>query len=157
MITITPAKESDIKDILIKYDMILSENLSELKYENTMILVEAGKIYGVSSYTSKEDIAQINVLFIDKDKRRLKFGDSLIKATLNLIEKRGIKKAYVIMDEEFDDFLKSASLIRSNISDFQNDFTFVTDHDDNFYCEKVIYLANLPEFFNTACRSVHKN
>lgn len=154
MITITPAKESDIKDILTKYDYILSENLTELKYENTMILVERGKIYGVSSYTSFGDIAQINVLYIDEDKRRLKFGDSLIKATLNLIDKRDIKRAYITMNSEFEDFLKSASLIKTQEDESNDDLKNLVNSEGD---DKVLYHADLPEFFNTACRSSHKN
>ncbi|MGB3367138.1 MAG: hypothetical protein WBA54_06600 [Acidaminobacteraceae bacterium] len=157
MITITPAKESDIKDILSKYDYILSENLTELKYENTMILVEGGNIYGVSSYTTTGEIAKINVLYIDDDKRRLKFGDSLIKATLNLIDKRDIKRAYIVMSYMFEDFLKSSSLIKSSEEEYINDLASISS-DNNLINEKeIIYHADLPEFFNTACRSTHKH
>lgn len=153
MITIAPAKESDIKEILSKYSDILLENMNELKYENTMILIERGEIYGVSSYTLIDNYAKIEVLFIDEDKRRLKFGDSLIKATLNLIDKRNISKAYIIMDECYEEFLRSASLIKSTDADFEND-SLNLEHFNN---SKAIYHANLPEFFNTACRSSHKN
>ena len=157
MITITPAKEEDIKKILEKYDYILSENLDELKYENTMILEERGKIYGVSSYTYAGDIAKINVIYIDEDKRRLKFGDSLIKATLNLIDRRNITRAYIVMNKEYEDFLISATLIKSTKEQYENDFAkFTSDQliDDS---NKLVYHAELPAYFNTACRSSHKN
>lgn len=157
MITITPAKESDIKDILSKYDYILSKNLTELKYENTMILVERGNIYGVSSYTTTGDIAKINVLYIDDDKRRLKFGDSLIKATLNLIDKRDIKRAYIVMNKEFEAFLKSASLIKSSEEEFTNDLASISSENSLTNDKEIVYHADLPEFFNTACKSSHKN
>lgn len=157
MITITPAKESDIKDILAKYDTILSQNMNELKYENTMLLVEQGKIYGISSYTLIDNFAHINVLYIDENKRRLKFGDSLIKATLNLIDRRDIKKAYIIMDDIFEDFLKSASLIKSSFEEYGKEMQTLGLLATSSPNKKVVYIAILPDFFNTACRSSHKN
>lgn len=105
--------------------------------DNMMVIEESKKIYGVSSYKlTNNDFdapeATIDILFIDKTQRLNYFGDSLIKATLNLLDLRGIKKAYVKSTDENQEFFQKVSMVRE---------------------EDYVFSAKLPEFFDTACRS----
>lgn len=151
MITIRPVEEKEIKKVLDKYDEILAENLDVFKSENSMIVAERDQILGISSYISSEDTGIIKVLFIDENSRRMNLGDGLIKATLNLMDHRGITVAYIGMAKDFEPFLVSASLIK-------------VEDDEELDMVKgligssalAVYKAILPDYFNTSCKSSKK-
>lgn len=151
MITIRPVEEKEIKKVLDKYDEILAEHLDVFNAENSMIVAERDQILGISSYISNEDIGIIKVLYIDENSRRINLGDGLIKATLNLMDHRGIALAYIGMGKEFESFLESASLIKVEDDEEMVMIKGLIDSNDI-----VIYKAVLPDYFNTSCKSSKK-
>lgn len=151
MITIRPVEEKDLKRVLDKYDELLANNLDVFNVENSMIVSERDQILGISSYVSNEDIGIIKVLFIDENSRRINLGDGLIKATLNLMDHRGIATAYIAMDKDCEPFLASASLVKVEDKEEMQMIKNIGSDGD-----VVIYKAILPDYFNTSCKSSKK-
>lgn len=151
MITIRPVEEKELKKVLDKYDELLANNLEVFNVENSMIVAERDQILGISSYISNEDTGIIKVLFIDENSRRINLGDGLIKATLNLMDHRGIATAYIAMDKDWEAFLASASLVKVEDEEEVTLIKSINSKDD-----VVVYKAILPDYFNTSCKSSKK-
>lgn len=135
MIEVRVCEEGDLS--VVKKMMVDMPVNVQFNCNNMMVIEESKKIYGVSSYRiTNSDFdspeAMIDILFIDKNQRLNYFGDSLIKATLNLLDLRGIKKVIVKATEESQGFFKKVKMI---------------PEDD------CVFSAKLPDFFDTACRS----
>ena len=148
MVTIEPMKHEILDKILNKYDYIFAECTEKLIIENTMVLTENNEIYGISMFESCDDIGFIKVLYVDEDKRKMNFGDGLIKATLNLMDKRKIKLVYISLLESYEFFLKASK------------FSKVIDEDGIYRMFKinkkennVLYCADLADYFKSSCKS----
>lgn len=81
--------------------------------EASMILIEDGTVLGYASYSSYEDEASVTLLFIDPVMRGKGFGDGLLRALLNLMERNGILRFYIPADEAAQGFLLAEGLCRS--------------------------------------------
>jgi len=134
MIQVRMCEEKDV--VLLK--KMLGANLNhQLICNNIMVIEESKTIYGLSSYkVINSDFdnpeAEIDILYIDRNQRLNYFGDSLIKATLNLLDLRGIKKVYIESRPEDNGFFEKVKLKKESENR---------------------YSTQLPDFFDTACRS----
>lgn len=150
MITILSAGQNDVENIkaLLKQNNLQMDLLLD-RLENTMVVKDGQKVVGLSSYLLVEDIAYIDILIIDETFRNMKFGDGLLKATLNLIDKRGVARACLFADKATEGFFKSVGMktvCKSVYIDHSCYPRYFKDQD-------VFFEALLPQFFETACRS----
>lgn len=107
--------------------------LTEEQLNRSMIAEEGKIIIGFVSYIQIEDVYKIDHLFIDPSFRRKKIGDGLLRALLNLIDRRGIREARIQIEPECIPFIEYVGL----------------DLEDS---EQGIYRALLPDFFEKPCR-----
>ncbi|BEP29052.1 hypothetical protein [Helicovermis profundi] len=152
MITIRKTELEDINNIVNEFGIILMSRTDDITTENTMILVEKDNVYGISSFITNNDEAFINILFIKNDFRGMHFGDGLIKAILNLIDKKSYKRAFIELPREYEGFLINTGLYKENSKN-----KIMKKFNINLDKNSVIYFANLPNFFDTACKSKEKN
>lgn len=152
MITIRKAELDDVENIIEEFGIILMSRSEKIDFKKTMILSERDEIYGITSYISRGENAFINILFIIPEYRGMHFGDGIIKALLNLMDKEGIKTVYIEFPKTFEGFLKKLGMKR-----FEDRLRLKKLFNVNLDKKSVIYMTKLPDFFETACRSKRKN
>jgi amino-acid N-acetyltransferase len=120
-----------------------------------MIACINDEIVGFVSYTQipdNKERAILDVLLVKKEYRGQYIGDGLVKAILNLAEKRGIKRVYCIKDEKNSLFFKKVGFTIRTGTDLEFIKKYIHNH---IQSDKrlLIFEAKLPEFFNKPCRS----
>jgi len=152
MIQVRLSEEKDLDQIqnLLKEEVVQYD----INFDASMVIEERGQIYGfggykILDYNPDETIGYIDLLVIFKNERLKYFGDSLIKSILNLMDRRHIKKVYILGNEENKKFFKKVRLIEVPSDELSQDMLTKMHFDE----AKTIFCAELPAFFNTACRS----
>ena len=152
MIQVRLSEEKDLNQI----QNVLNDEVASyrINYNTSMVIEERGTIYGFGGYRlidhDPDNItALIDILVIKEEHRLNYFGDSLIKSILNLIDRRSIKKAYIVSDEQCKKFYQKVKMTEVDPEELELDILNLIGYESG----KVIFLAELPEFFNTACRS----
>lgn len=140
MIVITIPGDSE-KSMLKKYKktLCLNENENGLN----MIVVENNMIYGCSEFIIKENTAVISLIYISQEHRGMKFGDGLLRATLNCIEKMGVDKAYIPANDSWSSFLEHEGIPKD---------LFVPEWYSDFGEEMQWYGCHISDFFNKPCK-----
>lgn len=135
MIEITRVEEKYI-DGLKK--MMLQENLDyddvSLCLETLYVVAEKLKILGFGYYNRYEDEIYIDHLYIKKDERLGKLGDSLFRAILNSLALNGHERVYMRADSHYDGFLLAENIEKHGAR----------------------FLVELNEFFTRKCRGGKK-
>ncbi|AKL95407.1 hypothetical protein CACET_c19590 [Clostridium aceticum] len=151
MITIRKALKEEIlllsdiyKDVFIFEDAADSEEY---------IVALDGKIpFGFSKIKFYDgDLAEISAIYVSPQERGNRFGDGILRATLNYIEKQGYFWA-VIQDTENKDlfeFLKKEGLqLLKQLDTPQN----IQEHLLKYNVENT-FFCDIPLFFNQGCKS----
>lgn len=111
--------------------------------EESMILMEDGKVLGYAAYRRKEAEAVVTMLFIDPAMRKAGFGDGLFRGTINLMERNGIHKFYVPAAEACKGFLEAEDLTPCSGG---------PDWADHAKACMFWFEGSLPEFFQKPCK-----
>jgi len=153
MFSIRETKEKDLlslKELFEKHNLDLNSSMGGLT--NSMVIIDGNEYIGFASYKTLDNSeAVINVLFIDEMRRKELLGDGLLKAILNLADKRGVTLMYAISNGETYGFFDKVGLKSTDYDIFKQvnkNFPFI-DYDK----EVKVVSAKLPDFFETACRS----
>ncbi|RKD27697.1 N-acetylglutamate synthase, GNAT family [Caminicella sporogenes DSM 14501] len=127
-------------------------NLDE-KINNSMAVYDGNDLIGFASYIYVEDdnMGIIDIIAVKEEFRGQYIGDGLIKALLNLADKRGISKIYVISDSVNSLFFKKVGFTKRNGSVYKNLRKYLSLNYDEGNIE--IFEAKLPDFFNKSCKS----
>ncbi|SKC72833.1 GNAT family N-acetyltransferase [Maledivibacter halophilus] len=156
MINIRVPEEKDKNKII---DLLTSEKVNNFDLHNeilnnSMAVYDGDKILGYSSYKklSNKNMALIDLLIVKQEYRGQYIGDGLIKAILNLADKRQIKKVYLISHGENSIFYEKAGLIKRKIEDCKEIIKYIGNELGNEETVEV-FQAILPDFFNKACKS----
>lgn len=117
--------------------MFIKENDLPLEIDmnimiNSLIVEENNSIIGFANYVINKGICEIENIFVQPESRRKKIGDGLIRALLNLADKRKISEVYMKVEESHIDFINYVGLDKVS---------------------ETTYKVTLPEFFERPCRS----
>jgi len=152
MISIKIPKVEDLKEI----NKLLNENKINCmeirdKLSNSMIVLYDNSIIGFANYIMIADrMAILENVLVHKKYRNQYFGDGLVKAILNLVDKRGINKIYVLSSKKFSGFFSNIGFIKED--NYSEEFTKLISEKINID-DRDIYYAKLPEFFKKACKT----
>lgn len=135
MISISKPKSSDVKGFKLKEGFDIN---------NMMAIYDGSEVAGITYYENlgEEEALLYDVNIKDGFKGQY-YGDSIVKAILNVADKRGIKKMFVNTIEENKEFFVKVGFLRP--CDVEVELDYSTNNNT--------MVALLPEFFNTACRS----
>lgn len=156
MINIRVSEEKDKKKILklLNEEKVEIDNLDTEKLKNSMVICDGEKIIGYSSYIKipNLDIAFVDILVINSEYQGQYMGDGLIKALLNLADKRQIKKVYAIEESNNSSFFKKVGLTKRK---FRVSDDIMKYFNKGLAANEIInvFEAILPDFFNKACKS----
>lgn len=144
---------NDIKALLSKYGVDCTRVTKNIN--DSMVVLDGEKIIGYGSYNTVEikdkNIGIIDTILIRKEFRNQYIGDGLVKALLNLADKKGIIKVYSLSNKEKSLFYKKLGFIESEKLD---EYLIKEITSRNIPLNEVkIYKVKLPDFFNKACRS----
>ncbi len=123
-------------------DSRLSLNTSVNRTES-MVLLEDGAVLGYAAYQRHEAEASVLTLFITPAMRRMGFGDGLLRALLNLMERNGIQRFFIPADTDTRKFLLTEDLIPVN----ETPSWVKAPVAEPFWFE-----GTLPEFFQKPCK-----
>lgn len=119
---------------------------SHVNLEESMILMEGDSILGYAAYHREADEASVVMTFIDPAMRGQGFGDGLLRALLNLMERNGIRRFFIPSDAKTRGFFLSEGLC---------DSTQVPDWAESPVTEPSWFEGTLPEFFQKPCKGGH--
>ena len=112
--------------------------------ENSMVIFDGQEVAGITYYTPiNSEEAIIDEVLIKPSYRHQYFGDSIVKAILNVADKRGVRRMFVNTNKDNKQFFNKVGFIDPDFSDVKSQYSI----DEN------TLIAILPDFFNTACRS----
>lgn len=136
--------------------------------ENTMIFLDGDQPVGLCSYkVPMEDLASkalvdtafIDLLYLTETGRTFSFTDGLLRAMLNLIEKRGFSRVFVPACPSDEDCLgvTASQLAKVGLDVLEDESltsVVLNDYRAYNYCgASKLFKADLPEFFGRLCRS----
>ncbi|SHJ48187.1 GNAT family N-acetyltransferase [Paramaledivibacter caminithermalis] len=155
MLNIRIPKERDKKKIssLLREENIKIGDLDDDKLNKSMVVCDGDEIIGYGSYFEISDkTAFIDALIIKREYRRQYMGDGLIKALLNLADKRKIKRVYIIDGNNNSLFYKKVGLAKRKL-DVSEDILKCIGNELKKDETVEVFEAILPDFFNKACKS----
>lgn len=146
-----PATESDIEDIqqLLHENKLSVSNVSNI-ISNCMIAYERGKPLAAAGFFSEDIDALIEFVVVCKNHHGEYLGDGIIKALLNLADKKGIKRVYV-KGEELYPFFHKVGFEKMDKEAFKGVIPPVIS--EQLMKAEWVSVAILPDFFMKACRS----
>lgn len=112
-----------------------SITLNEETMNNMMIVEEGSTIIGFANYVIKDEEYWIDHLYIEPSFRKRKIGDGLIRALLNLMDRRSIRTVFMKLPTGFAAYLTV----------------------DSYKKDESIYTATLPDFFEKPCKGSAKS
>ncbi len=142
MIQIRMMKKSDVKSVdqMLREDQLEFEALF-LEIEQCFVVEDGSRICGLSGYRQlEEEKAELVYLYIREEDRGFKLGDGLLRATLNHLDHKKIRQIYITSNERTDGFFVAEGLEIAMKSG-----------------ENLVFRAELPDFFNTPCKSSRGN
>lgn len=112
--------------------------------DNSMVIFDGKSVAGITYYSKLNDEeVLLDEVFIMPQYRKQYFGDSIVKAILNVADKRGVKKVFVNTSDEDKIFFNKVGFLDPK----ELDTEIVYEYNEG------TMVALLPDFFNTACRS----
>ncbi|GAU76984.1 GNAT family N-acetyltransferase [Fusibacter sp. 3D3] len=142
MIQIRMMKQSDMRSVdrMLKETQMKFEQL-KLKIDHCYVVEDGERICGLAGYEMTEaDRAEMIYLFVRNEDRGFKLGDGLFRAMLNHLDHKKVTQVYIKSDESTNGFFVAEGL----------DIAMKAD-------EKLVFKAELPEFFNKPCKSSRGN
>ncbi len=119
--------------------------------ENAMIAYDGDVPLAAAGYEAFGSVAVLRFVIVHKDHQREYLGDGIVKALLNLADKRGIQ-LMLAYAEDYVAFFKKVGF--EELSDVQkNDSTIQHVISSTQPPQSKLYAARLPDFFLKACRS----
>lgn len=115
--------------------------------KESMIVMEDDSILGFAAYHREADEAAVTMIIVDAAMRRMGFGDGLLRALLNLMERNGIHRFFVPSDADMKGFLLSEELTPS---------LDVPGWMEAPMAEAFWFEGTLPEFFQKPCKGGHR-
>lgn len=157
MINIRVSEEKDKKRIvdLLNQEGIRDINLNYKNLNNSMVVCDGGEVIGYTDYNEIEDESTgvIETLIIKKEFQGQNIGDGLIKALLNLADKRRIKKVYVGANNKNSLFLEKVGLTKRKLHVSEGVVKHILKGKESRKQEDIeVFEAILPDFFNGACK-----
>lgn len=111
--------------------------------EETMVLIEDGNILGYGAYQRQNDEAVVAVLYIDPAVRGMGYGDGVLRALLNLMDRSGIRRFFIAAEITARGFLAAEDLAPC---------TEVPGWVEAPSSECFWFEGTLPEFFQKPCK-----
>ncbi len=142
MIQIRMMKQSDIKpvDQMLKETQMNFEQL-KLKVDHCYIVEDGNNVCGIAGYElADEHKAEMCYMFVRHEDRGFKLGDGLFRAILNHLDHQKVTQVYIKSEENTDGFFVAEGL----------EIAMKTG-------EKLVFKAELPDFFNKPCKSSRGN
>ena len=135
MISISKPDIDNVKKFNLKDNFVI---------ENSMVIYDGNSVAGITYYSILNEYeALLDEVFIEPQYRNQYFGDSIVKAILNVADKRGVKRVFINTSHEDKVFFDKVGFLNPN--ELEIDFEYKYSEDT--------MVALLPDFFNTACRS----
>lgn len=85
--------------------------LSEEALKRAMVLTDNDRICGVGAFEQQGTEGIVTRLFIDPALRKMSFGDGLLRALLNLMERSGVTIFYIPVPGEARGFMAAEGLL----------------------------------------------
>ncbi len=142
MIQIRMMKHNDIKavDHMLKEVKMTFDNI-KLAPEHCFIVEDGNRICGIAGYEMTEiDKAEMRYIFVRSEDRGFKLGDGLFRALLNHLDHQKICQVYIKSSEPTNGFFVAEGLEVAMTMG-----------------EKLVFKADLPDFFNKPCKSSRGN
>ncbi|MCT4604946.1 MAG: GNAT family N-acetyltransferase [Marinisporobacter sp.] len=117
---------------------------------NCMIAYDNKEAVATAGFIKIEDIAILKFVVVSKNRRREYLGDGIVKATLNLADKKGVKKVFVNIDQEeiFFEKLRFEEVPLNEVRTCYEPINTLNELDGNR-----IGRVILPDYFLKACKS----
>ncbi|QZY56879.1 GNAT family N-acetyltransferase [Crassaminicella profunda] len=153
MLEIRVANQEEINIIkkLIKESQLKIEGIEDY-ISNCMIAYDQKKAVAAAGFIKTENVAIIKFVVVSKNRQKEYLGDGIVKATLNLADKKGVKRVFVNADKEEIFFVKVGfkDVILEEVKKCCEDIDILNELDGN----KILQVI-LPDYFLKACKS-HK-
>lgn len=107
---------------------------------NCMIAYDNKTPVAVAGFKQKQNVAFIKFVIVSKNRRREYLGDGIVKALLNVADKKGINKVYVNADKD-------------NLFFKEIGFQEVKKHCESIDDFKMVLEVTLPDYFLKSCKS----
>ncbi|MFT9496471.1 GNAT family N-acetyltransferase [Anaerosolibacter sp.] len=145
----------------MKEDILHIENLGDCSplhgielqdiLENTMVAYEGNIPLAAAGYESFGSVAVLRFVIVHKEHQREYLGDGIVKALLNLADKRGIELMLVDTQHCTEFFAKVG--FQDLDEDQKSDVNISQIINNNLNAYHKLFAAKLPDFFLKACRS----
>ncbi|KXG76842.1 GNAT family N-acetyltransferase [Thermotalea metallivorans] len=152
MLTIKIANQKDMSNI---QDLINNHHLDEINLEamadHCMIAYDNEIPVAAAGYESFGSIGILRFVVVRRDRQREYLGDGILKAVLNLADKKGIRRM-IVGTQQHGKFFKKVGFCKLNIQQHEDEAikTFI---EKNFRQDVSLWEAMLPDFFQKSCRS----
>lgn len=142
MIQIRMMKCNDVRavDQMLKETQMTFEGI-KLSADHCFVVEDGNRICGIAGYEMTEvDKAEMRYIFVRNEDRGFKLGDGLFRALLNHLDHKKVCQVYVKSSEETNGFFIAEGLEVAMTMG-----------------EKLVFKAELPDFFNKPCKSSRGN
>lgn len=152
MLTIKIANQKDMPNI---QDLISDHHFDEVNLEamadHCMIAYDNEMPVAAAGYESFGPIGILRFVVVRRDRQREYLGDGILKAVLNLADKKGIRRI-IAGTQHHGEFFKKVGFSKLNIQQHEDEAIkmFI---EKNFGHDFSLWEAMLPDFFQKACRS----
>ncbi|MBB6216669.1 amino-acid N-acetyltransferase [Anaerosolibacter carboniphilus] len=151
MLTIKNADKQDIFHIQSLSNSSFFENIDiQNMIENSMVAYEGSSPLAAAGYEAFGSVAILRFLIVHRDHQREYLGDGIVKALLNLADRRGIQ---LMLTDALDcaGFLKKVGFEELS-EDQKGDIGVQQVIKNNLNPQHTLLAAKLPDFFLKACR-----
>ncbi|MCT4618721.1 MAG: GNAT family N-acetyltransferase [Marinisporobacter sp.] len=117
---------------------------------NCMIAYDNKDAVATAGFIKIEDIAILKFVVVSKNRQREYLGDGIVKAALNLADKKGVKRVFVNIDQEeiFFEKLRFKEVSLNEVSKCCESINILNELEG----EKIGQVI-LPDYFLKACKS----
>ncbi len=140
-----PSDEHILKEILQKASLFSSKSNDYQK--NMMVIETEDSLAGCGGVDIIEDIAILKYLYILPEYRGQGFGDGLTRALINYVDRRNIKKVYLLLGKSMD-YFKRFGFKTISKEDVKEKFAAMENHQIDPTKFPYIMELDVEEFFN---------
>lgn len=150
MLEIKVAEHHEITTIqeILKDENVYLGDIEEC-IQNCMIAYDKKRPVAVAGFMQKKNIGIIKFVVVSRDRRREYLGDGIVKALLNLADRKGIYKVFVSVDKD-DFFFERVGFKETSLEEVKKNF------DDQVFLSLLskdkLLQVNLPDYFLKACK-----